>query len=86
MALGDVDSRLSVEKDDPKRFSHSLPGEKDVEKQDSTRRGSRIAAPRRGSILDDSDDSISLGALIEAEKDNAIKYRTCSWQKVRLFL
>jgi hypothetical protein len=44
--------------------------------------------PRRMSRIDGvdggSDADVSLGALIEAEKDNSIKYRTCSWQKVRL--
>lgn len=61
----------------------------DVEKGASkgdARRGSRIDAPlRKGSIVqaDGSDeDSIGIGKQIELEKDNAIKYRTCSWQKV----
>jgi hypothetical protein len=31
---------------------------------------------------DDSDQSISVGKQMEMEADNAIKYRTCSWQKV----
>ena len=35
---------------------------------------------------DDSDGDVMLGKQLEMEADNAIKYRTCSWQKVRLFL
>jgi hypothetical protein len=32
----------------------------------------------------DTDSTLSIGQQMELEKDNAIKYRTCSWQKVRL--
>lgn len=53
------------------------------------RKGSRINAPmRKGSIVtgdyssDEEGTSMSIAAQIEAEKDNAIKYRTCSWYKV----
>lgn len=45
------------------------------------RRMSRIDKPI--SAVDDSGSDVDIGALIEAEKDHAIKYRTCSWQKVR---
>jgi hypothetical protein len=45
------------------------------------RRMSRI--DKKEPNLSDSDSAISIGAQIELEKDNAIKYRTCSWQKVR---
>jgi len=31
----------------------------------------------------DTESTVSVGAQIELEKENAIKYRTCSWQKVR---
>lgn len=58
-----------------------------------TRKGSRIDAPlRKGSIVtgdtssDEEGTSMSIAAQIEAEKDNAIKYRTCSWPKVSQFL
>lgn len=34
-------------------------------------------------LHDDVDDSVSIGKQMELEADNAIKYRTCSWQKVR---
>lgn len=30
----------------------------------------------------DSDSNLSIGAQMELEKDNAIKYRTCGWKKV----
>ncbi|KAL9082022.1 MAG: hypothetical protein Q9159_006793 [Coniocarpon cinnabarinum] len=55
-----------------------------------TRKMSRIDAPRSGSIVsanlgaDGSEASVSVGKQVELEADNAIKYRTCSWQKVRL--
>jgi hypothetical protein len=32
---------------------------------------------------DGSSTTLSIGKQIELEADNAIKYRTCSWQKVR---
>ena len=53
------------------------------------RRMSRIDAPRSGSIVsasggpEDGEASVSIGKQKELEADNAIKYRTCSWQKVR---
>jgi hypothetical protein len=52
--------------------------------------GGAAGAQRRMSRIDgkddhpsDTDSTVSIGAQIELEKDNAIKYRTCSWQKVR---
>lgn len=64
--------------------------EKDVEAgADGQRKMSRIGRPTTKSIaagqtgLDsDSDASISVGKQMELEAGNAIKYRTCSWQKV----
>jgi hypothetical protein len=57
------------------------PSYEDLEGQNhEPRRMSRIDKP---AVVSDSDSSMSIGALIEMEKDNAIKYRTCSWQKVR---
>lgn len=49
----------------------------DVEGQ-GPRRMSRIDRP----VVGDAESGSSIEALIAAEKDNAIKYRTCSWQKV----
>lgn len=64
-------------------------------KQDPERQGSQ--APRKmsrltaapvtksiGGVAGGSDDGadISIGKQMEAEAGNAIKYRTCSWQKV----
>lgn len=50
------------------------------------RRMSRVAPPKKGSMLggqtSDTESDLSIGAQIELEKDNAIKYRTCSWRKV----
>ncbi len=52
------------------------------------RKMSRLDAPRSGSIVgldldSDTDSNATVSKQIEMEADNAIKYRTCSWQKVR---
>lgn len=57
------------------------------EEKDKTIEDVEVQQPRRLSRIDkadqyDSETDISLAALIEAEKGNAIQYRTCSWQKV----
>jgi hypothetical protein len=36
---------------------------------------------RPGDMDDSSDNSITVGKQMELEAENAIKYRTCSWQK-----
>jgi hypothetical protein len=53
----------------------------------------RIDRPITTSITGDSamgdsstDVSVSIGKQMELEADNAIKYRTCSWQKVFIIL
>lgn len=64
--------------------------EKDVEAgATQPRKMSRIDRPIANSIAgqqagmdSDSDASISVGKQMELEAGNAIKYRTCSWQKV----
>lgn len=43
-------------------------------------RHSRVAPLHAGL---DADDRASVGKQVELEAENAIKYRTCSWQKVR---
>jgi hypothetical protein len=46
----------------------------------------RIEKPARTDLADDddgSDPSFTVGKQMELEAENAIKYRTCSWQKVR---
>jgi hypothetical protein len=81
MALSSISQRLSrtsVEGKDPIDEKDKAIDAKDVEGQ-PPRRMSRIDGADGGSDTD-----VSLGALIEAEKEHAIKYRTCSWQKVRL--
>lgn len=58
------------------------------------RKMSRIDAPVTKPITgntgvdDDSstDNDVAIGKQMELEAGNAIKYRTCSWQKVRFFL
>jgi len=44
------------------------------------RKMSRIAAP--GALMGDADSGLDVGRQLELESSNAIKYRTCSWQKV----
>jgi len=63
----------------------------DLENNDAyaERRGSRIAGPKTLPIVaagSDADSGLSVGAQIELEKENAIKYRTCSWQKTAALL
>ena len=60
----------------------AVPGyEFDHEGQDEKgRKMSRIAAP---GAVSDADSQISVGKQMELEASNSIKYRTCSWQKVR---
>lgn len=50
-------------------------GDYDIERQQSLKRGIRSGS--------ESIDKASVGRQIELEAENAIKYRTCSWQKVR---
>ena len=40
----------------------------------------------RKSSIDDTGAGVSIGAQMEAEAGNAIKYRTCSWQKTAFLL
>jgi hypothetical protein len=59
----------------------------DPEKQGGPRRGSRIDKPITKPIVmggdtSDTETQTSVGKQMELEADNAIKYRTCSWQKV----
>lgn len=56
----------------------------DVEKQaHHDRKPSRVAAPILGVVGDsDAESAMSVGRQMELEKNNSIKYRTCSWQKV----
>jgi hypothetical protein len=60
----------------------------DPENLGSSRRGSRIVKPITKPIIpdsegDDSSSAMSVGKQMELEAGNAIKYRTCSWPKVR---
>ena len=56
----------------------------DTEKQAPGGRSfSRVAAPIPGIVGDsDTESAVSVGKQMELEKNNSIKYRTCSWQKV----
>ncbi|KAL8717959.1 MAG: hypothetical protein Q9225_004850 [Loekoesia sp. 1 TL-2023] len=60
----------------------------DVEKtQERGRKMSRLGGPSAIGITDTDDDSVvSVGKQMEMEASNAIKYRTCSWQKTAALL
>lgn len=87
MAISGTRNKVSPD-DDPESLSyHSDPDVFAKAKDDSDsdgmvheRRPSRIAPIRTGSVAES---RISVGKQLESEADNAIKYRTCSWQKVR---
>jgi hypothetical protein len=61
--------------------SRSSDGKGTLEKKDPEL--GRIEKPSRRDV-DDSEESFSIGRQMEMEAENAIKYRTCSWQKVCL--
>lgn len=50
----------------------------------STAGGRRLSRVDRSIEEADNDSEIGVDAQIALEKENSIKYRTCSWQKVRL--
>ena len=55
----------------------------DAEKgEDKGRKMSRVGG---ADVIADSDSQLSVGRQVELEASNAIKYRTCSWQKVTPF-
>lgn len=57
----------------------------DVEKtEERGRKMSRLGGPSAIGINAEEDSVVSVGKQVELEADNAIKYRTCSWQKVIL--
>jgi hypothetical protein len=77
MALG-----IFASKGDAQRNSDSSDG--NVAKPDKTYDPESGLSEKnyRGDIDSDSSNSITVGKQIEMEAENAIKYRTCSWQKV----
>jgi len=69
---------------DEKELARYPPPDGDVENQaPGSRRMSRIDKP---ADVAETDSTVSVGAQIEMEKENAIKYRTCSWQKTAALL
>lgn len=63
------------------KSGHEVPKLKDgydLEDQSSERRNSRIAPIHSNTSVD----RLSVSRQVELEAENAIKYRTCSWQKV----
>lgn len=87
MAVNQPSQRLYRASDDkdPIDEKDNITGADDVEGQGQPkgpRRGNRIDVPASGDAASGS----SIEALIAAEANNAIKYRTCSWQKVSLNL
>jgi hypothetical protein len=63
--------------------------EKDPEMAGGERRGSRLGGPLKSStnpaaaVDSDGESALDVAKQIEMEEGNAIKYRTCTWQKVR---
>ncbi|KAF2199231.1 putative neutral amino acid permease [Delitschia confertaspora ATCC 74209] len=86
MALG-LGRKSSSEKVNGKTDPEKLKNQEhsyDVEQQDANHQGRRTSRlSRRDS---DSEATMSVGKQIELEAGNAIKYRTCSWQKTAALL
>ncbi|KAE9975941.1 hypothetical protein BLS_002326 [Venturia inaequalis] len=87
MAVNQPSQRLYRASDDkdPIDEKDNITGADDVEGQGQPkgpRRGNRIDVPASGDAASGS----SIEALIAAEANNAIKYRTCSWQKTAALL
>jgi len=68
----------------PPPATHPYDDQKPTEKDgyDTERQGSRRMSRIDKPAVSSDDESMDIGTQIEMEKDNAIKYRTCSWQKV----
>jgi hypothetical protein len=72
-------------------FSPNNQKEAEAQRRDSTtlpdgRRMSRIGPPPGAlKVITDSDAQDEISRLVELEAGNAIKYRTCSWQKVTAY-
>lgn len=84
MALKDILGRKAPPPDTRSHSSSEKPAyeqEKNYDAEAAAARG--ITAPTEDA---DSDASITIGRQIELEANNAIKYRTCSWQKTAALL
>jgi hypothetical protein len=77
MALG-----LFGSKGDARRNSNSSDDKSSSNEKGTDPELGRIEKPSRRDLDDDSDGSITVGKQMAMEAENAIKYRTCSWQKV----
>ena len=79
-------SSAALREDKPFGFAGSPePGErkeKDAEVLGSASRKYSRIGPAVGVVADSDSDKVDIGRQIELEADAAIKYRTCSWQKV----
>ena len=78
MALG-----FGTKKADEAGVNNDVKGPEDVYDPENQNADGRRRLSRVG---DDNSSTLSVGKQIELEADNAIKYRTCSWQKVRLII
>ncbi|KAH7096003.1 transmembrane amino acid transporter protein-domain-containing protein [Paraphoma chrysanthemicola] len=81
MALG-----LFGSKGDAPRNSNSSDDKSSSHEKGSDPELGRIEKPSRRDMDDDSDGSITVGKQMAMEAENAIKYRTCSWQKTAALL
>jgi hypothetical protein len=79
MALGALFSRKASPADGTSQNSNDKVAYEKNSSYDAEAAAAGILAPVGDS---GSDASITIGKQIEMEANNAIKYRTCSWQKV----
>jgi hypothetical protein len=61
--------------------THDRPSE-----DESTKKTKKDLEAQNGLRADSSDSGLGVGAQLEMEKDNAIQYRTCSWQKTAFLM
>lgn len=81
MALGLFGSKTAADADHNSNSSDEKVSKPD-KAYDAEAGLGRIEQPSRRDVGSE-EDSITIGKQIEMEAENAIKYRTCSWPKVR---
>ena len=75
--------RLYTEKPlDPKTNPPGYAGKEGYDPESNGGAGRRMSRIDSKAFGSDTDSTLSVGQQMELEKDNAIKYRTCSWPKV----
>lgn len=84
MALNNDKAGHDLENGSPPSFTDREKRKGSLGGSISEERGRRMSRFDRSIEDAEADSEFGIGAQIELEKENAIKYRTCSWQKVRL--